>query len=167
MKTRKKKSRPIFSPLDRARVVHKRFALWPKLLCYIGYATTKRDPGQCTLTCGQSKHRNQLIVPLPELLREKKKRGQFLALLIEQEWLINALLYGQNIVLYYIVHAATAWKPGQCTLTGSQSKHRNQLIVPLPEILLYNLLVLIRHWYKFNSNAWSLTSDIMNNINTC
>lgn len=108
MKTRKKKSRPIFSPLDRARVVHKRFALWPKLLCYIGYATTKRDPGQCTLTCGQSKHRNQLIVPLPELLREKKKRGQFLALLIEQEWLINALLYGQNIVLYYIVHAATA-----------------------------------------------------------
>ena len=26
----------------------------------------------------------------------------------------------------------------QCTLTGSQSKHGNQLIVPLPELLLYN-----------------------------
>ena len=73
MKTRKKKSRPIFSPLDRARVVHKRFALWPKSLCYIVYAATKRDPGQCILTGRESKHRNQLIVPLPELLREKKK----------------------------------------------------------------------------------------------
>ena len=37
----------------------------------------------------------------------KKNRSQFSALLIQQEWLINAFLYGQNIVLNYIVHAAT------------------------------------------------------------
>ena len=63
-------------------------------------------------------------------------------------WLIKALLYDQNIVLNYIIHAATKGgtpppPPSPCTLTGSQSKHRNQLIVPLPEVLLYNLLALI------------------------
>ena len=79
-----------------------------KIIVLYCLCATKRDPGQCILTGSQSKHRNQLIVPLPELLREKKKRDQFSALLIEQEWLINALLDGQNIVLNYIVHAATA-----------------------------------------------------------
>lgn len=77
----------------------------------------------------------------------KKKRGQFSAILKEQVWLIKALLYDQNIVLNYIIHAATKGDPppppSPCTLTGNQSKHRNQLIVPLPEVLLYNLLVLI------------------------
>lgn len=63
---------------------------------------------------------------------ELKKSRPVSALLIEQEWFINAVLYGQNhCVILLCLCGNKAGNPGQCTLTGGQSKHRNQLIVPL------------------------------------
>lgn len=143
-----KKVEASFSPLDRARVVHKRCAFGQNhcviLLCLCG--NKAGNPGQCTLTGGQSKHRNQLIVPLRNYYAKKKTRSIFSHL--EGTSVVNkgfALWPKYCLKLYYSCgnKGGPPPPPSPCTLTGNQSKHRNQLIVPLPEVLLYNLLVLI------------------------
>lgn len=116
-------------------------------LYYIVYAATKRETPANEPSLVANQNIGISWSCRSGITTRKKKRGQFSAILKEQVWLIKALLYDQNIVLNYIIHAATKGEPppppSPCTLTGSQSKHRNQLIVPLPEVLLYNLLALI------------------------